>query len=450
MATCVPVELPIASPASARPKPDFTLSRFLRSLFFSPASIWRCFVVTVPTIDNQFSIRSRLNRQLRSSETSDAIMDGSPPRSVCVIPNIAYHPRRRKRLPSRTFACHARDCLNVVVPIPDSIQTQAQLQSQGKTLIHDSWCGSTSASSSSPLVPITLIPERAPLLPVICYAVGGSWVKGDRSQPNAIDVLRTLCSRGSYVGVSMGYRVCRTYAKHWDGILAIFATISTVLFLGSQDGSAVQWCWLVLTLLCWVVLVLGQLYQHVRHHSYPIPVHDLADAIRWITSNISSLGGDPSRLILIGHSAGAHLLTLLYSDLELWSRTECPRASVRALVPISGLYSAAMMRSYALYGSLANYIFGHDRDQAWDRVFPLEQCIAQPLLHWAPTLFLNAQWDIGLGAGTGALVTALSQRGDTVHWTTFHGVDHFSIVNSWSSCHAAIASLVLLFLSTCE
>jgi len=51
---------------------------------------------------------------------------------------------------------------------------------------------------------------------------------------------------------------------------------------------------------------LGDLMQ-VRH---PGQVRDVAAAVGWVKHSIQQFGGDPSRVVLCGHSAGAHLCML--------------------------------------------------------------------------------------------------------------------------------------------
>jgi acetyl esterase/lipase len=47
---------------------------------------------------------------------------------------------------------------------------------------------------------------------------------------------------------------------------------------------------------------------------HPAHVEDVAAAIAWVHANIAEYGGDPGRIALIGHSAGAHLAALVASD----------------------------------------------------------------------------------------------------------------------------------------
>jgi acetyl esterase/lipase len=47
---------------------------------------------------------------------------------------------------------------------------------------------------------------------------------------------------------------------------------------------------------------------------------DVAKAIAYVQSNAKSWGGDPARLVVIGHSSGAHLVSLLTADPAIASR----------------------------------------------------------------------------------------------------------------------------------
>ena len=51
-----------------------------------------------------------------------------------------------------------------------------------------------------------------------------------------------------------------------------------------------------------------RLYPDVR---FPAFIDDGALAVRWVRENAAEHGGDPARIVLIGHSAGAHLAAML-------------------------------------------------------------------------------------------------------------------------------------------
>lgn len=52
-------------------------------------------------------------------------------------------------------------------------------------------------------------------------------------------------------------------------------------------------------------------YRLAPKHRYPAAVEDVAQALQWIVQHAHEYGGDPSRLVLAGESAGANLATCL-------------------------------------------------------------------------------------------------------------------------------------------
>ena len=65
-------------------------------------------------------------------------------------------------------------------------------------------------------------------------------------------------------------------------------------------------------------------YRLIPHVAFPENVADVAKAIDWVYRNISQYGGDPNKIFIMGHSAGAHLVSLVATDptyLEKCGRT---------------------------------------------------------------------------------------------------------------------------------
>ncbi len=78
----------------------------------------------------------------------------------------------------------------------------------------------------------------------------------------------------------------------------------------------------------------------VRH---PEHARDVARAFAWAVKNAHKYGGDPSRIILAGHSAGGHLVSLVASDPAYLSDpalklSEKDRAAIKGVVAMSGIY----------------------------------------------------------------------------------------------------------------
>src|SRR5437764_5274949 len=65
-------------------------------------------------------------------------------------------------------------------------------------------------------------------------------------------------------------------------------------------------------------------------------VRDVAKSVRWVHDHIAEHGGDPKRLFVMGHSAGAQLAALLCTDDRYLKAEGVPLADVKGCVPVDG------------------------------------------------------------------------------------------------------------------
>ena len=65
-------------------------------------------------------------------------------------------------------------------------------------------------------------------------------------------------------------------------------------------------------------------------------VRDVARSVGWVHRNIADHGGDPRRLLLMGHSAGAQLVALLCTDSRYVEAERVPRSAIQGCVPVDG------------------------------------------------------------------------------------------------------------------
>ena len=95
-----------------------------------------------------------------------------------------------------------------------------------------------------------------------------------------------------------------------------------------------------------VVIPDYRLYPQVR---FPAFVQDGARAVRWARDNAASYGGDPSRLVLMGHSAGAQIAALLAFNRHWLGAVRLdPRRDVAGLVGLAGPYDFLPLKSAKL------------------------------------------------------------------------------------------------------
>ena len=72
--------------------------------------------------------------------------------------------------------------------------------------------------------------------------------------------------------------------------------------------------------------------------SHPGHIQDVAAAFAWVKRNIRQYGGDPDRIIVIGHSAGAYLGMLLATDSRYLAAHELSPHDIKGIVPVSGFF----------------------------------------------------------------------------------------------------------------
>lgn len=65
-------------------------------------------------------------------------------------------------------------------------------------------------------------------------------------------------------------------------------------------------------------------------------IRDVAQALGWVHKNIAAHGGDPRRIFVMGHSAGAQLAALLCTDERYLQAVGVPFSVLRGCVPVDG------------------------------------------------------------------------------------------------------------------
>lgn len=133
-------------------------------------------------------------------------------------------------------------------------------------------------------------------LPVLVFVHGGSWAGGDPHDYRFI--ARTFCAKG-YAVVLAGYR----------------------------------------------------LYPTAR---FPAMVEDGAAAVRWVHDNAAKLGGDPARVALMGHSAGAYNVAMLTLDPQWLRAVGLNDTAIRGTVALAGPFDFLPLDSDATINAFGN------------------------------------------------------------------------------------------------
>ncbi len=79
-------------------------------------------------------------------------------------------------------------------------------------------------------------------------------------------------------------------------------------------------------------------YRLSPQASHPAHIEDTAAAFAWVKRNIRQHGGDPDRILVTGHSAGAYLAMLLAADARWLAAHKLSSRDIRGVAPVSGFY----------------------------------------------------------------------------------------------------------------
>jgi acetyl esterase/lipase len=167
-----------------------------------------------------------------------------------------------------------------------------------------------------------------------------------------------------------------------------------------------------------------RVYPEVK---YPDFVDDGARAVRWVKDNAARFGGDPGKIFLMGHSAGAHIAAMLSVDGRWLQKVGMlPSSDIAGLIGIAGPYDFLPLRD-----GVYKTIFGGNRPET------------QPITHVGPgapaSLLLTGGKDNIVDPGNSTrFAERLRAAGNDATVQIYPRIGHFAIV-------AALAPLLRWF-----
>jgi len=159
-----------------------------------------------------------------------------------------------------------------------------------------------------------------------------------------------------------------------------------------------------------------RLYPQVK---FPLFVEDAANAFKFVHDEIPNYGGDPNRLFLAGHSAGAHIAVMLDSNLSYLKAAGADPAWVRGVIGIAGPYDFLPLTDPKLID-----LFGGDRVAATQPITFIDG-------KRAPMLLAYGTDDKTVSPKNSTRMAAkLRSFGSEVEVKSYPGVGHIGIILS--------------------
>ncbi|ADV67229.1 alpha/beta hydrolase [Deinococcus maricopensis] len=160
-------------------------------------------------------------------------------------------------------------------------------------------------------------------------------------------------------------------------------------------------------------------YRLAPQNRYPTYIQDAAQALAFLRKNVRAYGGDPDRLFVSGHSAGAFNAVEVVMN-ERWLReANVPRSAIRAVVGIAGPYAY----DYRSFPSRNAFPEGSSPEQT----MPDRHVRKDP----PPTLLVVAANDRTVAPENATrMEEALRAAGADVTRTVIPKLDHYTIIGS--------------------
>lgn len=228
------------------------------------------------------------------------------------------------------------------------------------------------AAGERRMLDVYLPPAGAARAPVIVFFYGGNWVSGSRADYAFVG--QALAARG-FVVVIPDYR----------------------------------------------------LYPQVR---YPDFLEDSAQAVAWTVREIAAYGGDPGRVFVMGHSAGAYNAAMLALDERWLGKQGLTPQALSGWIGLAGPYNFLPIQN-----PTTRPVFH----------FPDTPPASQPIAHVAPSsppaLLIAAQSDevVRPARNTGAMAARLRAAQVPVREVYYDGVGHAALVATLSTSLRGLA-----------
>lgn len=162
------------------------------------------------------------------------------------------------------------------------------------------------------------------------------------SPPGLLNTLdRAALSGGARVGRDVAFGAHGQRLDVWRSGRTPAANAPVIVFFyggGWVAGTRQDYGWAARAYASRGFLVVLPDYRKVPAVRFPAFVEDAADAVKWTHDHATDFGGDPNRIAVVGHSAGAYAVAMLALDQRWLRQAGAPADTIKAAVGLSGPY----------------------------------------------------------------------------------------------------------------
>lgn len=174
---------------------------------------------------------------------------------------------------------------------------------------------------------------------------------------------------------------------------------------------------------------------------------DIAAAVAWIRANIERFGGDPDRIALMGHSAGAHLVAVVGANTDFLNAAGVPPDSIIGVVPLdTGPYDVKLQLQTSgresSYGKMLHMVFGED-PEVWKHVSPADNIGPKT----PPFLVVSSDNRGDSESQAHRLVNLLNAAGVKAEWFMAKGLNHNGVNTAIGPAYNDLTRKVVGFLA---
>lgn len=190
---------------------------------------------------------------------------------------------------------------------------------------------------------------------------------------------------------------------------------------GWTDGNKAEYRFVAASLAARGFLTVVPDYRLFPQVRFPAFLQDNAAAVAWTKTNIAKYGGDPNRLFLMGHSAGAYNVAMLTLDKEWLGAVGLdPDQAIAGTIGLAGPYDFL-----PLHGDDLKTIFAPAGDLKLTQPITFARGNAPPMLLAAGTADQTVY-----PRNTKHLAAAIRRDGGVVEERLYPGVNHTKIIGA--------------------